>query len=408
MARTTMGDGRGTPRRARDNGQWGPIAHLAAEKFKDRNVLTSEGHTGKVVDLGVGDDGKFYAAIDFGSDLGRHSVPVAKLAYENNRFLLPEFADSDVRSLPMFTEGHLRSLKPDTMIDVRGYQRGDDASIHVQHAAAQVRVERPALAIHWEQPAAEVTVHQPTPQVHVRQTRPVITVRQPPPTITVEFEQPEIIVSMSEPEVEVSIAEAQVEVNIPKPNVQVLQPEKPMLDFVGRDTVVSLKPRANADVAIDRVEPLVQYERMGDPKVIFRQAEGGPRVRFIDLPRDEAMRAAGNVADATPAATPTAPSGLSTSLLESSEVFDSTGDKIGTIGRVLVDQKGSLFFVLERGGILGRKRLLSIDRLAMAGDRLIVPGITDMDLRKMSDWDERMDSFAPVATDSYVQIRRHL
>ena len=369
-------------------------------------MLTSGGHAGKVVDLGVGDDGKYYAAIDFGAELGRHSVPVAQLAYENNRFLLPEVADSDVRALPMFLEGHLRSLKPDTLIDVRGYQRGDDASIHVQHAAAQVRVERPALAIHWEQPAAEVTVHQPAAQVNVRQTRPVITVRQPPPTITVELEQPEIIVSMSEPEVEVSIAEAQVEVNIPKPNVQVLQPEKPMLDFVARDTVVSLKPRADADVAVERAEPLVQYERMGDPKVIFRQAEGGPKVRFIDLPRDEALRAAGNVAAAATA--PAVPPGLATSRLESREVFDSTGDKIGTIGRVLVDQKGSLFFVLERGGILGRKRLLSVDRLAMAGDRLIVPGVTDVDLRKMSDWDERMDQFAPVATDSSVQIRRHL
>ncbi len=131
-------------------------------------------------------------------------------------------------------------------------------------------------------------------------------------------------------------------------------------------------------------------------------------MRFIDLPRDEALRAAGNVAAAATTAPATAPAGLSISRLESREVFDSTGDKIGTIGRVLVDQKGSLFFVLERGGLLGRKRLLSIDRLAMAGDRLIVPGITDMDLRKMSDWDERMDQFAPVATDSSVQIRRHL
>lgn len=406
MARTTMGDGRGQ-RRTRDNGHWGPIAQLAAEKFKDRNVLTSEGHAGKLVDLGVGDDGKFYAAIDFGADLGRHSVPVTKLAYENNRFLLPETADSDVRSLPLFAEGHLRSLKPDTVVDIRGYQRGDDASIHVQQAAAQVRVERPALTIHWEQPAAEVTVHQPTAQVNVRQRRPVITVRQPPPVITVELEQPEIIVSMSEPEVEVSIAEAQVEVNIPKPNVQILQPDKPMLDFVARDTVVSLKPRGEADVAVERVEPVVHFEHMGDPKVIFRQAEGGPKVRFIDLPRDEALRAAGNVAAAAPAA-PTALPGLAVSRLEGREVFDSAGDKVGAIGRVLVDQKGSLFIVLERGGLLGRKRLLSVDRLAMAGDRLIVPGITDMDLRKMGDWDERMDSFAPVATDSSVQIRRHL
>lgn len=406
MARTTVGNGRET-KRAGENGHWGPIAHVAAEKFKDRNVLTSEGHAGRVVELGVAEDGQYYAAVDFGAELGLHEIPLAKLAYENNRFLLPETADNDVRLMPMFSEGHLRSVTPDTMLDIRGYQRADDASIHVQHAAAQVRVERPALAIHWEQPAAEVTVHQPTPQVHVRQMRPVITVRQPPPVITVELEQPEIVVSMSEPEVDVSISEAQVQVNIPKPNVQVLQPDKPMLDFIAREPVVSLAPRAQAEVAFEHAEPLVQYERMGEPKVIFRQAEGGPRVRYEDRPREESLRAVSSAANAEPMEIPASPPGLTIPQIEGREVFDAHGEKVGTIGRVLVDQRGDLFFVLERGGILARKRLLSIDRLAISGARFIIPGLTDAELRKLSDWDERMDTFAPVAADSSVHISRY-
>ena len=72
----------------------------------------------------------------------------------------------------------------------------------------------------------------------------------------------------------------------------------------------------------------------------------------------------------------------------------------------MVDPQGSLFLVLERGGFLGRKRLLSLDRFAIstADDKLTVWNLTDHDIRRMADWDETIGSYAPAAADSPVNI----
>jgi hypothetical protein len=412
---------------------------MAASRFRDQKVLTAEGHSGRLVDLLIGDDGEYLAAVDFGREHGLHEVPLRHLAYEEDHFLLRNLGERDLPSLPTFLEGRLRSVEPETLVDVKNYRATEDASIFVQQPAAQVKVERPALAIHWQQPAPQVTVHQAAPHVNVRQMRPVILVRQPPPVITVELAQPEIIVKMPEPDVDVSLAEAEVQVSVPKPDVQVMQPAQPLVDFHAAEPVVSLLPRESADVSIERAEPLVQYERMGEPRVVFRQAEGAPRVTFEEISRDEALGlsrggeasgsglrrdipagSARSAGDATLGASngemagmdmastaPRMPGGtLLSADLEGREVFDTNGTRVGSIGGVMVDPQGSLFLVLERGGFLGRKRLLSLDRFALSSgdDRLIVWNLTDHDIRRMADWDESIGSYAPAASDSPVNI----
>lgn len=416
MARTTSSGG-GTQRRGNGNGRWGPVAHMAAAKFRNQNVTTSEGRSGRLIDLLVGDDGEYLAAIDFGRDHGLHEVPLRHLAFEDDHFIVRDLKENELLSLPAFLEGRLRSVEPETLVDVKNYRSAEDASIVVQQPAAQVKVERPALAIHWEQPAPQVTVHQPSPHVNVRQMRPVILVRQPPPIITVELAQPEIIVKMPEPDVDVSLAEAQVQVSVPTPNVQVMQPAQPVVDFHSGEPVVSLLPRDSADVSIERAEPLVQFERIGEPQVVFRTAEGGPRVTFEEITREEALRLAGDrmsssvrqSAESLSARAPRMPRAdglLLTADVDGREVFDTNGTRVGSISRVMVDPQGSMFLVLERGGFLGRKRLLSIDRFATSttDDRLIVWNLTDHDIRRMADWDDSIGSYAPAAADSPVNI----
>ena len=92
--------------------------------------------------------------------------------------------------------------------------------------------------------------------------------------------------------------------------------------------------------------------------------------------------------------------------LEGREVFDTNGTRVGHIGGVMVDPQGSIFLVLERGGFLGRKRLLSLDRFALSSDddRLVVWNLTDHDIRRMADWVESIGSYAPAASDSPVNI----
>jgi len=445
MARSTS-SGSGTQRRGNGNGRWGPVAHMAASKFRDQKVLTAEGHSGRLVDLLIGDDGEYLAAVDFGREHGLHEVPLRHLAYEDDHFLLRNLAERDLLSLPTFLEGRLRSVEPETLVDVKNYRSTEDASIFVQQPPAQVKVERPALAIHWQQPAPQVTVHQAAPHVNVRQMRPVILVRQPPPVITVELAQPEIIVKMPQPDVDVSLAEAEVQVSVPRPDVQVMQPAQPMVDFHAAEPVVSLLPRESADVSIERAEPLVQYERVGEPRVVFRAAEGAPRITFEEISRDEALGFSseasgsglrGSMADASAGAAragsgamasgsamtggssrtmdglgtasssvPLAGGAMLSADLEGREVFDTNGTRVGHIGGVMVDPQGSIFLVLERGGFLGRKRLLSLDRFALSSDddRLVVWNLTDHDIRRMADWDESIGSYAPAASDSPVNI----
>ncbi len=100
-------DGEGTP--------------FAAYRFKNREVFTPSGQSGRVLSVMAADDGRYHAIIDFGSNLGRHQVPIADIAYEGNRFVVH---NADVRTLPSFTEGQkgLRMVDSSTAINIPGYR----------------------------------------------------------------------------------------------------------------------------------------------------------------------------------------------------------------------------------------------------------------------------------------------
>lgn len=266
--------------------RWNPVNqlaadHLAASSFKDRDIFTPGGTVGRVMDV-FQKDGQYFVAVDFGRDLGRHQVPIDRLAYERSRFVVSGGDDSEVRSMPSFTDDHAgyASIAPDTELDIRGYQASGagDAGIDVQQASPEVTVERAALAIHWAQAPAEVKVRQPTPHVSVRQSEPMITVRQGAPTITVEWPEPEIVVQMAEPDVDVAMDEPQVRIDVPKPRVHVVQPEAPVVDIDASEPLISLEPRGQAEVQVQSSQPRVSYERIGEPQVIVRENAGQARV----------------------------------------------------------------------------------------------------------------------------------
>jgi hypothetical protein len=379
------------------------VAPLAASRFRNREVFTPGGQSGKVADVVIGEDGRHYAIVDFGRELGSHQVPLASFAYEGNRFVVNE---SDVRALPTFVEGQrgIRMIDPNATLNIAGYRGmdGDDSTILVQAAAPQVTVQRPALHINWEQAAPQVTVHQPTPHVNVRQMQPIIIVRQPPPKVTVELDQPEIIVRMPEPDVDVSIAEPQVQVSVPRPHVQVVQPEQPQVNIVAGEPLVSLLPRELADVAVERAQPEVRFERLGEPQVIFHQANGGPRVRIEELSRSEVTRAADLRRPGMITAT-----ALKTSQLEGRKVFSLEGTEVGTVHRVLVGHDGKLAMILARGGFLGFKPqriILPITNFAIRGDRLLIRDMTTADIGKIDAWDEKMDLYKVSAGERPIDV----
>jgi hypothetical protein len=379
---------------------------LAAYRFRNREVTTDSGQPGKVINVMLGDDGQHYAVVDFGPDLGRHRVPVSSVAYERDKFVVHE---SDVRSLPSFVEGQagLRLLEPGATIEIPGYRAAetDESAIFVQQSPPQVTVQRPALEINWEQAPPEVTVHQPTAHVNVRQLQPIIIVRQPPPRITVELEQPEIIVRMPDPEVEVAIAEPEVQVSVPKPSVRVVQPEEPQVRFTSGDPTVSLLPRSQAEVTLQRNDPNVRFERMGEPVLLVRQKEGEPRIRFEQITREEAIRAAGAAATMTTSG----PSIIawSASQLEGCKVHGFDGEEVGVIRRVLIGRNQLAYVVLERTGLLGfalQKILLPASDLTLQGNRILIRGMSAGDIGRLEAWNGEMDGYAAADADARVRF----
>jgi sporulation protein YlmC with PRC-barrel domain len=356
-------------------------ALLAVNRLRNQEILTPAGQTGRVTSVLIGDDGKYYAVVDFGPELGAHQVPITSVAYERNRFVVRE---SDICRLPAYEEGRkgLRMAEPSAGLDIAGYRATEDSSILVQGGSPQVTVQRPALEIDWEQAPPEVTVHQPTAHVNVRQLQPVIIVRQPPPRITVEMDQPEIIVRMPDPDVDVALAEPEVRVSVPRPNVRVVQPEQPQVRISSGEPLVSLAPREAADIAIEREQPQVRFERIGEPQVAFRQTDGAPRVRFEDMTRTEALTATSRTMEALE--------------LQGRKVVSSDGEEVGSVHQVLIGPNEGAFVVLERGGILGfaaQRILIPASSFALRGDRLYLRDMTAAAIRKLEPWDERMDVY---------------
>jgi hypothetical protein len=232
--------------------------------------------------------------------------------------------------------------------------------------------------------------------VNVRQLQPVIIVRQPPPRITVELDEPEIIVRMPDPEVNVAIAEPHVQVNVPRPQVQFVQPEQPQVKISAGEPLVSLVPRHEAEVSVQRNKADVRYERVGEPQVTVRQLNGGPKIRYEEISRDEALRAMG-----------THPSGLRVSQIESRKVYSRDGEEVGTVQRVLVGKDGRHYLVVTRSGLLGlatHKIILPLTEFAMRGDHLHIRRMAIPEIAKLGTWDENMGGYAAAAADRPIQV----
>ncbi len=248
-------------------------------------------------------------------------------------------------------------------------------------------------------------MRQPEPTVSVGQPAPEILVQQPPPTIRVELPQPRITVRMAKPDVNVAMAQPQVQVQQPKPRVQLAQPQGAPAVQVQREQpqVQIQRAQEQAQVQVQQGQPVVKYERTGEPKVIYKQAPGQPVVRIEraaqepdaqaqtgsstpggrTAPRHDRAGASARRAAAdgrrmrTPAAAnaanaPTRP--MAVRELDNLDVYNARGDKLGEVGRVVLDPRTNReYVVVEHGGFLGigeDRVAFPIERFWMRGDNL--------------------------------------
>jgi hypothetical protein len=153
-------------------------------------------------------------------------------------------------------------------------------------------------------------------------------------------------------------------------------------------------PRGQAEVAIERGQPQVQYERMGEPQLIARQMNGGPRIRIEQMSREESLRA-------------TEAASLQSSRLEGRMLFSRDGDELGKVERVLVGRDGRHYVVLNQAGLLGfkdRKVLLPISDLSLSGERVSMFEKSLADIGRIDAWDEDMARFTRAAADTPVRF----
>jgi sporulation protein YlmC with PRC-barrel domain len=238
-----------------------------------------------------------------------------------------------------------------------------------------------------------VTVQQPQPNVTVRQPQPEILVRQPQPTVTVDIPQPEIIVRMPQPDVNVAMAQPQVQVNQPQPQVQVVQPQQ---------------------------QPEVQVQQaQGQPPVQIQAADNQPNVRMEQQGEGQqanAQQQAQQQTAARPADTTTAPQAtgalpgaqaLTVSRVNDMNLYNTQGNELGDVERVVQGPDGKQYVVIGAGGFLGmgeKHVAIPADRMALRGDRLIIQGLTEDQIRALPSFDRNDRSFRQLEGNQPVQV----
>jgi hypothetical protein len=253
---------------------------------------------------------------------------------------------------------------------------GTGAEPAIQTDGAQSDAATPSAPV-----APRVLVQQAQPEVTVRQRQPDVIVRMPPPVITVQQPQPEIIIRMQKPDVDVSAVRPDIRVVMPKPRIDVVPPQQ---------------AQAEPDIRVDG-QPNVRVERTGEPKVIYRQAEGQPQVRFESVD-DHAEATAAPQPGSETAARPSGPKPesrpepqqtgaltdrtlqLDPARLSRMAVYGKEGDRIGDVDRVVTGPENRYFLVIAFGGFLGlgeQQALLPFDDVAVQGDRLVAENLTE-------------------------------
>ena len=259
-----------------------------------------------------------------------------------------------------------------------------------------------------EQASPQVTVAQPQPNVTVNQGKPEIFVHQPAPTVTVDIPQPEITVKMPNPDVNVSMAQPKVDVTQASPQVQLVQPSQPQVQVQRGEPQVNVQQSANAQPKVTvegTAQGQVHYDR-DDPKVVINQAKGQPQVKF------EQTGATADTKDKTAAANPTTPDTatnpaprdtsadtaspkgpptqqMSVSRLNGLNLYNANGDNLGDIERVVMGKDGQPHIIIGNGGFfgIGEKRVaIPLQKTAMRGNRLVIQGLSDDQIRAMPTW----------------------
>ena len=207
--------------------------------------------------------------------------------------------------------------------------------------------------------------------------------------------------------------------NQPQPQVQVVQPQQPPEVQVTRPSrrcpVQQAQAQPNVQVQAADNQPKVRYER-AEPQVIVNQAQGQPNVRIEQQgegpqanPQQQQQRARPADATTAPQATGALPGaqGLTVSRVDDMNLYNTQGNELGDVERVVQGPDGKQYVVIGAGGFLGmgeKHVAIPVERVALRGDRLIIQGLTEDQIRALPSFDRNDRSFRQLEGNQPVQV----
>lgn len=425
---------------------------VTAQQMRGQPLMGSQGNRiGTVQQIVIGRSGQSYAVVQVQGGESR-LLPTSAVVLRDGRLFVQDMTRADVDQLRSATEqesGEFERAEAEQVLVVAMETTGEterQGSQQRQQTAqadgADIVVERTAPRLFIEQPEPEVLVDPAEPRVTVRQMNPQIIVRQAPPTVTIQQPQPEIIVRMPEPQVDVATGQPDVQVRQGQPQVQVEQPqESASVQVQQGEAQVSIQDdQEQAQVSLERGQPEVQFERTGEPEVIFQAEQGQPTVRYERMEQQAGTEQQGqprqqqaqmtqerrggmqrseeqqarireslideNEVEATGAIqAQTQPVAIEE--LEGQTVYNFRGQELGDVERIVATPDGEFLVVIGAGGFLGLGEdtvALPLQRLSMRGDELMVRGITESDIENMQDYENRYPNSQRVGAGEEVDI----
>jgi hypothetical protein len=88
-------------------------------------------------------------------------------------------------------------------------------------------------------------------------------------------------------------------------------------------------------------------------------------------------------------------------------LYNERGDKLGDVERVLRSPDGNFHIVIGAGGFLGireRDVRIPLDRVTIRGDRLMIQGLTDDQVKVMPVFDRKDRTYRDLARNAMVPV----
>lgn len=238
-----------------------------------------------------------------------------------------------------------------------GSQAGQSGQTGEQTAASGTDQERTQIKV--DQAPAEAQVTQPAPDV---------TVIDPEPRVKVDTKKPQVSINQPKPEVEVDQATPQVEVNKagqPDVTIKETSPAQPMQTGQNQDQSQRDPAQKMDETAQDRSQ-----DQMNQGQTQDRAAQS-------QMSQDQQAQPQGQA--------------IAGRELIGKEVIGQTGEQVGEVTDVIVNDSGMQKVIIERGGFLGmgeKEVAVDMEKLSISPDGITL-NMTDQQLSQMPDYEDQ-------------------